>query len=55
MAALGERCISTPFFAWTPYLHGELGEALEQEELRLIEEGAINGTGFVYVGERSSG
>jgi SAM-dependent methyltransferase len=42
-------------FAWTPYLYGELGQALEQEERRLIEAGAIKATGFIYVGERGSG
>jgi SAM-dependent methyltransferase len=39
-------------FAWTPYLYCELGQAFEQEERRLIEAGAINATGFIYVGER---
>jgi SAM-dependent methyltransferase len=39
-------------FAWTPTLHLELGEALEQEERRLIEAGSIQATGFQYVGER---
>jgi SAM-dependent methyltransferase len=39
-------------FAWTPYLYGELGRALEQEERTLIEAGAIKATGFIYVGER---
>lgn len=43
------------FFAWTPCLHGELGEALEHEERSLIEAGAIQATGFVYVGEQRSG
>ena len=42
-------------FAWTPYLYDELGPALEQEERRLIEVGAIKATGFIYVGERGSG
>jgi SAM-dependent methyltransferase len=41
-------------FAWTPYLYGELGQGLEQEERRLIEAGAINATGFLYVGERGA-
>jgi SAM-dependent methyltransferase len=41
-------------FAWTPYLYGELGQALEQEERRLIEAGAIKATGFIFVGERRS-
>jgi SAM-dependent methyltransferase len=39
------------YFTWTPYLHGELGEALEPEERRLIESGEIQATGFRYVGE----
>jgi 2-polyprenyl-3-methyl-5-hydroxy-6-metoxy-1,4-benzoquinol methylase len=38
-------------FAWTPYLHGELG--LEPDAERwAIETGAIRATGFLYVGER---
>jgi ubiquinone/menaquinone biosynthesis C-methylase UbiE len=41
------------FFAWAPYLHGELGDSVEQEERRLIEAGEIRATGFLYVGERS--
>jgi SAM-dependent methyltransferase len=40
-------------FAWTPTLHLELGEALEQEELSLIEAGSIQATGFEYAGEPS--
>jgi hypothetical protein len=40
------------FFAWTPYLYRELGGDLEQEERALIETGAIQATGFYYVGER---
>ena len=42
-------------FAWTPTLYLELGEALEQEERRLIEAGSIQATGFQYVGERRHG
>ena len=38
------------YFAWTPNLHHELGHALEQEERTLIDAGAIQATGFVYVG-----
>jgi SAM-dependent methyltransferase len=38
-------------FAWTPTLYLELGEALEQEEQRLIAAGSIQATGFLYVGE----
>ena len=34
------------WFAWTPSLYLELGEALEQEERRLIEAGSIQATGF---------
>jgi SAM-dependent methyltransferase len=43
------------FIAWTPYLYGELGAELEQEERELIEAGEIQATGFVYVGETRSG
>ena len=39
------------WFAWTPSLYLELGQALEQEERRLIEAGSIQATGFEYVGE----
>jgi SAM-dependent methyltransferase len=39
------------WFAWTPSLYLELGQALEQEERRLIEAGSIQATGFQYVGE----
>jgi SAM-dependent methyltransferase len=42
------------WFAWTPSLYLELGEALEGEERRLIEAGSIQATGFQYVGERAS-
>jgi SAM-dependent methyltransferase len=47
-----DRRFTERFFAWTPYLYGELGEEFEREERRLIEAGAINATGFVYVGEK---
>jgi SAM-dependent methyltransferase len=40
------------WFDWTPSLYLELGEAVEQEERRLIEAGSIQATGFLYVGER---
>jgi SAM-dependent methyltransferase len=50
-----DRRFTERFFAWTPYLHGELGEAVEQEERRLIEAGEIQATGFVYVGETGGG
>jgi SAM-dependent methyltransferase len=40
-------------FTWTPYLNRELGDAVdEQAERALIEAGAIQATGFRYVGER---
>jgi SAM-dependent methyltransferase len=41
------------WFDWTPSLYLELGEAVEQEERRLIEADSIQATGFLYVGERS--
>jgi SAM-dependent methyltransferase len=41
------------FFAWTPYLYGELGADTESEEQELIDQGAIHATGFLYVGERA--
>ena len=44
---------SSSWFAWTPSLYLELGEALGGEELSLIEAGSIQATGFQYVGERS--
>jgi 2-polyprenyl-3-methyl-5-hydroxy-6-metoxy-1,4-benzoquinol methylase len=41
------------FFAWRPYLYGELSGAVsEAEERALIDAGAIQATGFRYVGER---
>jgi SAM-dependent methyltransferase len=43
---------SERWFAWTPSLYLELGEALEPEERKLIEAGSIQATGFLYVGER---
>jgi SAM-dependent methyltransferase len=43
------------FFAWTPYLYGELPAAVdEDEEGALIEAGEIQATGFRYVGEPRS-
>jgi SAM-dependent methyltransferase len=47
-----DRRFRARFFAWTPYLYGELaGAADEDEERSLIEAGAIQATGFRYVGE----
>jgi len=41
-------------FAWGPYLYLELGEAAPRDvEQRLIDAGAIQATGFRYVGETS--
>jgi SAM-dependent methyltransferase len=41
------------FFAWMPYLYGELAGAVsESEERALIDAGAIQATGFRYVGQR---
>jgi hypothetical protein len=42
-------------FAWTPSLYLELGQAVEQDERRLIDAGSIQATGFQYVGERPDG
>jgi SAM-dependent methyltransferase len=40
------------YFAWTPYLHGELGgPEVEREERDLIEAGMIQPIGFNYAGE----
>ncbi len=49
-----DRRFTRRFFTWTPYLYGELGGAdAEREEQALIDAGAIQATGFVYVGERT--
>jgi SAM-dependent methyltransferase len=48
-----DRRFAQRFFAWTPYRHGELGDAADAAEQRaLIEAGEIRATGFRYVGER---
>jgi SAM-dependent methyltransferase len=48
-----DRRFAERFFAWTPYRHGELRDAVEEAEVRsLIEAGEIRATGFRYVGER---
>jgi SAM-dependent methyltransferase len=48
-----DRRFAERFFAWTPYRHGELGDAADEGEQRtLIEAGEIRATGFRYVGER---
>jgi SAM-dependent methyltransferase len=48
-----DRRFTERFFAWMPYLYGELaGAVTELEESALIDAGAIQATGFRYVGER---
>jgi SAM-dependent methyltransferase len=48
-----DRRFTKRYFAWTPYLYGELSGAVEADEERaLIEAGEIRATGFRYVGER---
>ncbi len=48
-----DRRFTERFFAWMPYLYGELAGAVsEAEERVLIDAGAIQATGFRYVGER---
>jgi SAM-dependent methyltransferase len=48
-----DRRFTQRFFAWMPYLHGELaGAVTELEESALIDAGVIEATGFRYVGER---
>jgi hypothetical protein len=51
-----DRRFRERFFAWGPYLHGELGGAVDaREEQALIDAGMIQATGFRYVGERTAG
>lgn len=48
-----DRRFTERFFAWMPYLYGELAGAVTGlEERALIDAGAIQATGFRYVGER---
>ena len=48
-----DRRFAELFFAWMPYLHGELAGAVSApEERALIDAGAIQATGVRYVGER---
>ena len=48
-----EQRFEERFFAWRPYLNRELGDAIDERvERDLIETGAIQATGFRYVGER---
>ena len=49
-----DRHFEERFFVWTPYLNRELGKAIDDRaEQALIEAGAIQATGFRYVGERA--
>jgi SAM-dependent methyltransferase len=50
-----DRRFTERWFAWTPSLYLELGQALEQEERSLIAAGSIQATGFLYVGEPRAG
>jgi SAM-dependent methyltransferase len=49
-----DRRFTERFFAWMPYLYGELAAAAvtEMEERGLIDAGVIRAMGFRYVGER---
>jgi SAM-dependent methyltransferase len=47
-----DRHFEERFFGWTPNLNRELGKAIdERTEQALIDAGAIQATGFRYVGE----
>jgi SAM-dependent methyltransferase len=46
-----DRWFTERFFAWMPYLYGELAGVSEAEERALIEAGRIQAMGFRYVGE----
>jgi SAM-dependent methyltransferase len=49
-----DRRFEERIFVWRPYLNRELGDAIdERAEQALIEAGAIQATGFRYVGERA--
>ncbi len=48
-----DRRFTTRYISWTPYLYSYwLDDALEPLERKLIETGAVEATGFRYVGER---
>jgi SAM-dependent methyltransferase len=50
-----DRRFEEQFFAWTPYRHGELGDAVTLAEIReLVDSGEIRAMGFRYAGERLS-
>jgi SAM-dependent methyltransferase len=46
-----DRQFTEHYFAWIPHLHRELPNVDEGEERSLIAAGAIQATGFRYVGE----
>lgn len=49
-----DRHFAERHFEWHPYLHGELGGAVDaNEERALIEAGTIRALSFRYVGERA--
>ena len=49
-----DRHFAERHFEWGPYLHSELGAAVDAEEERaLIEAGAIRAMSFRYVGQRA--
>jgi SAM-dependent methyltransferase len=53
MLAAIERQFMQRYFIWTPYLYGELGPVVtEEQEQELIAARTIQATGFYYVGER---
>jgi hypothetical protein len=50
-----DRRFTERFFAWMPYLYGELaGAVTELEESALIDAGVIQATGFRYVGDTAT-
>jgi SAM-dependent methyltransferase len=53
MLAAIEPRFTQRYFTWTPYLYGELGPVVtDEQEQALIAAGTIQATGFNYVGER---
>ncbi len=47
-----DRRFAERSFAWVPYLHDELGDLVSEDiERALLEAGAIQATGFRYVGQ----
>jgi hypothetical protein len=49
-----DRRFAERLFAWGPYLHEELETVEPAEEMRLIDAGEIEATGFRFIGERRS-